>query len=202
MNFNLQQCSAHESSSPKHNDKFRLTVVNHLHVECMAKLCEPFYKNFFHKSDHLKKVSTTSTGFSNHIDNLPTVFSEKVVGLQIALKWECFYLVGQRRWSSHYLRKTFEENIARMLMIINSTRFFISCRRRWKKKDCEEVGLVISHQIYSELKKLQTSNFPKRNHFLCLKGNTESHDHKNMSSSIIDQCSYIAIPMLSLSAET
>ena len=83
-------------------------------------------------------------------------------------------------------------------MIINSTRFFISCRRRWKKKDCEEVGVIISHQIYSELKKLQTSNFPKRNHFLCLKGNTESHDHKNMSSSIIDQCSYIAIPMLSL----
>ena len=40
MNLNLQQCSAHESSSPKHNDKFRLTVVNHLHVECMAKLCE------------------------------------------------------------------------------------------------------------------------------------------------------------------
>ena len=79
MNLNLQQCRAHESSSPKHNDKFRLTVVNHLHVECMAKLCEPFYKNFFHKSDHLKKVSTTSTGFSNHIDNLPTVFSEKGV---------------------------------------------------------------------------------------------------------------------------
>ena len=40
MNLNLQQCSADESSSPKHNDKFRLTVVNHLHVECMAKLCE------------------------------------------------------------------------------------------------------------------------------------------------------------------
>ena len=62
--------------------------------------------------------------------------------------------------------------------------------------------MIISHQIYSELKKLQTSNFPKRNHFLCLKGNTQSHDHKNISSSIIDQCSYKAIPMLSLSAET
>ena len=82
----------HESSSPKYYDKLRITVVYHLHVECIAKLSETFIRKF----DHLRKVlqattsmtiwSNTSTGFSNHIDNLPTVFSEKGVGLQNALK--------------------------------------------------------------------------------------------------------------------
>ena len=45
-------------------------------------------------------------------------------------------------------------------------------------------------------------NFTKSKHFLCLKGNIQGDDRKNISSSIIDQCSYKAIPMLSLSAET
>ena len=36
---------SHESSSPKYYFKFRLTVANHPHVECMAKLCGTLFTN-------------------------------------------------------------------------------------------------------------------------------------------------------------